>query len=104
MTGSAGLVAYVEVSGIRGAAWTAAVKDVMILVVAVFVGVYLPFHYYGGYGEMFAAIEQAKPGFFALPSSGLSVSWLISTVVLTSLGFYMWPGLRRAGWQILHRA
>ena len=91
LTGSAGLVAYVVVSGIRGAAWTAAVKDVMILVVAVFVGVYLPYHYYGGYGEMFAAIEQAKPGFFALPSSGLSVSWLISTVVLTSLGFYMWP-------------
>lgn len=91
LTGSAGLVAYVVVSGIRGAAWTAAVKDVMILVVAVGVGVYLPLHYYGGYGAMFAAIEEAKPGFFALPSSGMSVSWLISTVVLTSLGFYMWP-------------
>ena len=90
-TGSAALVTFVVVSGVRGAAWNAALKDVMIVVVAVFVGVYLPFHYYGGYGAMFAAIEDAKPGYFTLPSSGMSVSWLISTVLLTSLGFYMWP-------------
>lgn len=90
-TGSIGLVAYVVASGIRGAAWTAAVKDVLILGVAVFVGVYLPSHYYGGYGAMFAAIEVAKPGFFALPASGMSVSWFISTILLTSMGFYMWP-------------
>ncbi len=89
--GSVALVAFVVISGVRGSAWTAAVKDVMILVVAVFVGVYLPFHYYGGYGEMFAAIERAKPGFLLLPQSGMSVSWLISTVLLTAMGFYMWP-------------
>jgi SSS family solute:Na+ symporter len=40
---------------------------------------------------MFAAIEQAKPGFLALPAHGESVAWFISTVLLTALGFYMWP-------------
>ncbi|MGH7654133.1 MAG: sodium:solute symporter family protein, partial [Gemmatimonadaceae bacterium] len=58
---------------------------------AVFLGVYLPIHYYGGYGAMFAAIETANPTFFVLPASGLSPSWFISTVLLTGFGFYMWP-------------
>jgi SSS family solute:Na+ symporter len=40
---------------------------------------------------MFEAIERAKPGFFALPPRGQSVSWFLSTVALTSVGFYMWP-------------
>jgi SSS family solute:Na+ symporter len=90
-TGSLALIVFVVISGVRGSAWTAAVKDVMILVVAVFVGVYLPFHYYGGYGAMFDAIEKARPGFLVLPPAGMSVSWLISTVLLTAMGFYMWP-------------
>jgi solute:Na+ symporter, SSS family len=90
-TGTAALVAYVVVSGVRGSAWTAALKDVMILGVVVSIGIYLPVHYYGGYGQMFRAIEHAKPGFLTLPSSGQSPVWVISTVLLTALGFYMWP-------------
>ena len=85
------LVVYVIASGVRGSAWTAVVKDVLILGVAVALGVYLPLHYYGGYHAMFAAIERAKPGFLALPARGLSPTWFVSTVVLTALGFYMWP-------------
>jgi solute:Na+ symporter, SSS family len=83
--------AYVMVSGVRGSAWTAVAKDVMILVVVVFLGIYFPLHYYGGLQAMFAAIEAAKPGFAALPERGESVWWFCSTVLLTALGFYMWP-------------
>jgi SSS family solute:Na+ symporter len=82
---------YVMISGIHGSAWTAVIKDIMILGVVVFLGIYLPFHYYGGFQPMFEAIDHAKPGFLALPASGLSVSWFISTVLMTALGFYMWP-------------
>jgi len=89
--GTAALVVYVVISGVRGSAWTAALKDVMILAVVVAIGVYLPVHYYGGYGPMFRAIEQAKPGFLSLSESGMSPTWFMSTVVLTALGFYMWP-------------
>lgn len=89
--GTAALVVYVVISGVRGSAWTAALKDVMILAVVVSIGVYLPFHYYGGYGPMFRAIEQANPGFLSLSNSGMSPTWFMSTVVLTALGFYMWP-------------
>ena len=45
------VTAYVMVSGIRGSAWTAAVKDVLILVVVLFLGIYLPYHLYGGIGD-----------------------------------------------------
>jgi len=85
------LVAYVMISGVRGSAWTAVVKDVMILGVAVGLGLYLPIHHYGGFGEMFRAIERAQPGFLSLPAKGMSASWFVSTVLLSSLGFYMWP-------------
>src|SRR4051812_16552533 len=40
---------------------------------------------------MFTAIQAEKPGFLALPPQGESVWWFDSTVLLTSLGFYMWP-------------
>lgn len=63
----------------------------MILVVVLFLGVYLPIHYYGGFQDMFQQIETAKPGFLTLPESGQSVAWFSSTVLLTALGFYMWP-------------
>lgn len=85
------VTAYVMVSGIHGSAWTAVLKDFMILGIVLFLGIYLPFHYYGGFQPMFESIEAAKPGFLALPSEGMSVSWFISTVLLTALGFYMWP-------------
>jgi len=85
------LVAYVILSGVRGSAWTAVVKDVMILAVAVGLGTWLPYHYYGGYRPMFEAIEHAKPGFLSLPAHGMSSTWMVSTVLLSALGFYMWP-------------
>src|SRR5262245_19988846 len=85
------LVVYVVISGVHGSAWTAVLKDIMILVVAVALGLYLPWRFYGGLGPMFDAIERAKPGFLALPAKGMSPSWFVSTVLLTSLGFYMWP-------------
>jgi solute:Na+ symporter, SSS family len=83
--------AYVMVSGVRGSAWTAVAKDAMILLVVVFLGIYFPLHYYGSLGAMFSAVEAAKPGFTILPDHGESAWWFSSTVLLTALGFYMWP-------------
>ncbi|MFJ5766352.1 sodium:solute symporter [Lysinibacillus sp. NPDC093210] len=89
--GTIAMIVYVMVSGIHGSAWTAVIKDFLILGVVLFLGIYLPFHYYGGIQPMWEAIEVANPGFLSLPDSGLSASWYVSTMMLTSLGFYMWP-------------
>ncbi|MFJ9496765.1 sodium:solute symporter family protein [Brevibacillus centrosporus] len=89
--GVIGVTIYVMISGIHGSAWTAAIKDILIFFVVVFMGLYLPFHYYGGIKPMFEAVEAANPGFLTFPDEGLSVSWYISTVLVTVFGFYMWP-------------
>jgi SSS family solute:Na+ symporter len=89
--GAATVTVYVMISGVHGVAWNAVVKDVLILAVVVFLGVYLPLHDYGGFGEMFHAIDAAKPGFLTFKPTGQSVLWFQSTVALTALGFFMWP-------------
>ena len=89
--GTIAVVGYVVISGVRGSAWTAVLKDLMILTVVVALGIYFPLHDYGGFRPMFEAIDRAKPGFLTLPATGMSTSWFISTVLLTALGFYMWP-------------
>jgi len=89
-----GLVAaFVYLSGLKGVASTAVLKDLLLMIAVVFFGLYLPIHYFGSMGGMFTAIETAKPGFLALPggTKNLDVSWVMSTLVVTSLGFYMWP-------------
>jgi len=89
--GAAVVTLYVVISGVRGSAWTSIVKDALIILVAVFIGLYLPIHFYGGITPMFAAVAAAKPNFLAFAATGKSVSWFVSTVMLTALGFFMWP-------------
>lgn len=91
IVGTVVLTAYVMVSGIHGAAWTAVLKDVLILAVAIFLGIYLPWHYYGGIGPMFSSLHAQNAQFLTLHTPALGVSWFISTVLLTAFGFYMWP-------------
>ncbi|MGH7081223.1 MAG: sodium:solute symporter family protein [Acetobacteraceae bacterium] len=82
---------YIMISGIRGSAYTSVAKDILILGVVLYLGIYLPLHLYGGIGAMFGKIEAARPGFLVFPATGHSVSWFVSTVILTALGFFMWP-------------
>jgi SSS family solute:Na+ symporter len=82
---------YVAAAGIRGSAWTACLKDSLTLVVVIFIGLYLPIHYFGSIGNMFHQVEAHKPGFAALKGDELTPVWFSSTVLLTALGFYMWP-------------
>lgn len=85
------LTAYVMISGIHGSAWTATIKDILVFFVIIFLGVYIPYHYYGGLQPMFEAVNAYKPDFIIFPEKGLSVSWLISTTFLQVAGLYMWP-------------
>ncbi|MCX7781348.1 MAG: sodium:solute symporter family protein [Negativicutes bacterium] len=87
------VAAFVYLSGLKGVAATAVIKDIVMIVAVVFFGLYLPIHYFGSVGGMFEALDAAKPGFLTLPggTKNLDVSWVMSTLVVTSLGFYMWP-------------
>ena len=89
--GTMATVVYVILSGVKGSALTAALKDVLVLTVVLALGVLLPSMLHGGIGPMFTRIATERPGFLTLPATGMSPSWFASTVVLTVCGFYMWP-------------
>jgi SSS family solute:Na+ symporter len=84
---------FVLVSGVRGVAWVSILKDALLLFGAVFLGVAIPRIYFGGIGPMFTALANANPQHLMMPGAtrNLGHSWFISTVLLTSLTFYMWP-------------
>ncbi|MGH8273962.1 MAG: sodium:solute symporter family protein [Gammaproteobacteria bacterium] len=88
--GTAGLVVYVIASGIHASAWTAVVKDVLILGIAIFLGLYLPWHAYGGIAPMFRQLTAAHPHLFTLTAPQGTV-WFVSTALVSALGFWMWP-------------
>lgn len=87
------VAAFVFTSGVRGVAWVSVIKDLLLLFAAVFIGIAVPYMYFGAIGKMFAAVIQAKPTHLVMPGTtkNLGHAWYISTVLLTSFGFYMWP-------------
>ncbi len=87
------LVAFVFASGVRAVAWVSVVKDLLMVGSALAIGIGIPYLYFGGVGPMFAALAHAKPAHLTMPGATANQghAWFISTVLLTSLGFYMWP-------------
>jgi SSS family solute:Na+ symporter len=87
------LVAFVLASGVRAVAWVSVLKDVLMVFAAVTIGIGIPYIHFGGIGPMFAALAHSRPAHLTMPgaTANLGHTWYISTVLLTSLGFYMWP-------------
>jgi solute:Na+ symporter, SSS family len=87
------LVAFVFASGVRAVAWVSVLKDVLMVFAAVTVGIGIPYIHFGGIAPMFAALAHSRPAHLTMPgaTANLGHTWYISTVLLTSLGFYMWP-------------
>jgi SSS family solute:Na+ symporter len=84
---------FVYTSGLRGAAWVAIIKDVMMLTAVGVVGIGVPIIYFGSPGKMFEALMAKMPELLVFPGStpNMDVVWVMSTALLTGLGFYMWP-------------
>jgi SSS family solute:Na+ symporter len=85
--------AFVYTSGIRGSAWVSVIKDVMMIVAVGVVGLGVPRIYFGGIGKMFRALIAQKPDHLVFPGAAptMDTLWVMSTVLLTGMGFYMWP-------------
>jgi len=85
--------AFVYTSGLRGAAWVAVVKDVLMIAAVGVVGFGVPRIYFGGFGRMFRTLAERFPGHLTFPgaTTNMDTVWVMSTALLTGLGFYMWP-------------
>jgi solute:Na+ symporter, SSS family len=87
------VAAFVLASGVRAVAWVSVLKDSLMVLAALAIGIGVPYAHFGGIGKMFAALAHARPAHLTMPGAtpNLGHAWYISTVLLTSLGFYMWP-------------
>jgi len=106
------VAAFVLTSGVRGAAWVSVLKDILLLFAAVFVGIAIPRHYFGGIGPMFTALTHARPEHLVMPGAtkNLGHAWFVTTVLMTALAFFMWPpfivptlrvGAPSSGWGVI---
>ena len=93
------VMVYVLTSGVLGVGWTNTFQGLFMMVVAWFLGLYLPYKLYGGVGAMFveiAASDKAAlleaPG---LTAAGEPWTWagFSSAVLISGIGFSMWPHL-----------
>ncbi len=84
---------FVFTSGIRGSAWVSVIKDIMMLLAVGIVGIGVPYIYFGGIGNMFRALIAQHPEHIVFPgaTANMDTLWVMSTVLLTGAGFYMWP-------------
>ena len=85
--------AFVYTSGIKGAAWVAIIKDVLMIAAVFIVGLGVPAIYYGGIGKMMDELITKMPGHLVFPgtTTNMDVLWVMSTILVTAMGFYMWP-------------
>jgi SSS family solute:Na+ symporter len=87
------IVIFTFTAGLHGAAWASIVKDTLVLGAVIFAGIALPLHFFGSFGTMFDRVLAASPHWLTLTpgSATMGMNWYISTVLLTSIGFYMGP-------------
>ncbi|MEU6080629.1 sodium:solute symporter family protein [Streptomyces sp. NPDC047108] len=85
---------FVVVSGLRGSAWVSVLKDVLVIGTLGFLAVYVPLHYFGGYGELFARLAEERGAWLTFPghdSPGLGEGWFVTTSLLNALTVVIFP-------------
>jgi SSS family solute:Na+ symporter len=89
------VAAFVYASGIKGNAWVAIMKDIMMIVAIIAIGITIPYLQFGGIGPMLDQVARTSREYLVLPGTteDQGVLWYMSTVLLTALGFFMWPHL-----------
>jgi SSS family solute:Na+ symporter len=85
--------AFVYTSGLKGIAWVAIVKDLLMIVAVVVIGFGLPAMYFGGIGPMLRELIRQHPAHLTFPGGTTTMGpvWVMSTIVLTGCGYYCWP-------------
>ncbi len=83
---------YVYTSGLRGIAWTNFLQGIFMFIIAWGVVFSIPFLKYGSIGNMFEKVLETKPSLLTLHPP-LGIAWYISTMILSGLGFFIWPHL-----------
>lgn len=84
---------FVYFGGMRAVAWVSVLKDLLMILAALTIGIYIPLHYFGGVSPLFHTLAATHPTHLVMPGATKTMghAWFISTVILSACGFYMWP-------------
>lgn len=84
---------FVYFGGMRSVAWVSVLKDLLMIVAALAIGIFVPWHYFGGVSQLFHALAATHPAHMVMPGAtkAMGHGWFMSTVILSACGFYMWP-------------
>ncbi|MFI6941774.1 sodium:solute symporter [Streptomyces sp. NPDC050418] len=87
---------FVVVSGLRGSAWVSVLKDVLVIGTLAFLAIYVPLHYFDGYGAFLDRLVDEKRAWLTLPGnggeeSGLGLAWFASTTLLNAFTVVIFP-------------
>jgi solute:Na+ symporter, SSS family len=87
------IILFVFFMGLRGTAWASIVKDVLVLLGVIFAGIVLPIHFFGSPAAVIDRVLADKPTWMTLQGTTTpnGTVWFVSTVVLTAMGFFMFP-------------
>ena len=86
--------AFILVSGLRGGAWVAVVKDILVVITLAVVFLYVPLHYFGSYSELFRRIADERSAWLSLPGAAapqLGITWFATTVLANAVAFAIAP-------------
>ena len=89
------VVIYVATSGVRGAAWSDVFQAILMLIIAWVLGIYFVEKLHGGLGSMFKSIAMENKDFLLIGEEGSTISKAryTSNIVISMIGFVMWPHL-----------
>jgi solute:Na+ symporter, SSS family len=79
--------------GLRGTAWAAVIKDLLVLIGVIFAGLVLPIHFFGSPTTVISKVLERQPSWMTLQGTTTTggTVWFVTTVLLTALGFFMFP-------------
>jgi solute:Na+ symporter, SSS family len=91
--GFAVMALFVFGVGLRGTAWAAVIKDLLVLIGAIFAGLVLPIHFFGSPTTVISKVLEQQPSWMTLQGTTTpgGTMWFVTTVLLTALGFFMFP-------------
>jgi solute:Na+ symporter, SSS family len=92
------VLCYVLYGGVSSVGWTNVVQGIFMICIAWTLGLYLPYHLYGGIGPMFEQIAVRRPELLTVPgltAGGVPWTWggYSTAVLVSAIGFTMWPHL-----------
>jgi SSS family solute:Na+ symporter len=84
---------FIAIAGIRAPAWVSVLKDILLIVSIILIGIVAAIKMPGGIGGIFRTVADSHPEMLVVPMKPVTtnVTFVISTILFQMVGFYMLP-------------